>query len=249
MTSPDAAALPPASNEATGFFANLVDVYFAPGEAFARLLRKPAFLVPLALHVALSLGFTAIWVQKTDFRAFMKARMEESPRASRLPPEQMNQIVNRQAGVMAPFAWAGGALGPPVVVFALGGLFLFVFRFFYASDLSYRQALMIVATTFAAIALLTTPLMLAVLLLKDDWTIPPQEALQANLTLLLDKAATARPLFALASSLDLISFWMIFVLAAGFGAASKRPWSWALAGIAVPWALWVLGKVGLAFVF
>lgn len=249
MTSPEAAALPPASDERTGFFANLLDIYFAPAEAFSRLLKRPAFYVPLVLHVALSLGFTAIWVQKTDFRAFMKARIEESPRASQIPPDRMNEIVSRQAGVMAPFAWASGVLAPPLIVFALGGVFLFIFRFFYASELSYPQALTVVASTFAAIALVTTPLMLGVLLLKDDWTIPPQEALQANLTLLLDKAATAKPLHALASSLDLISFWMIFVLAAGFGAASKRPWSWALAGVAVPWALFVLGKVGLAFVF
>lgn len=247
MESPESAPPPPAAE--SGFFANLFDIYFAPGEAFARMLRRPGFLVPLALHVALSLGFTAVWVQKTDFRAFMKARIEESPRAARIPPEQMEQIVSQQARVMAPFAWASGLLAPPILVFVLSGVFLFVFRFFYASELTFKQALAIVASGFAAFALLTTPLLLGVLFLKDDWTIPPQEAFQANATLLLEKSETAKPLYALLGSLDLLSFWLIFVLASGFAAASRRSWSWALAGIAVPWALYVLAKVGFAFAF
>ena len=43
--------------------------------------------------------------------------------------------------------------------------------------------------------------------------------------------------------------WLIFVLASGFAARSKKSWSWALAGIAVPWALWVAGKVALSSFF
>src|SRR5262245_7540964 len=113
----------------TGFFANLIDLYFSPAEGFGRVLRKPAFYVPLALHIAIGLAFTAVWVQKADFKAFMKARIEESPRASQIPPERMEEIVNRQAQMMPVMAWGGGVLGPPIAAFVLGGIFLFVFRF------------------------------------------------------------------------------------------------------------------------
>lgn len=245
------AALPPPAEpmHPTGFFANLIDLYFAPADAFANLLRKPSFLTPLVLHVALSLAFTGIWLQKVDAKAFFKARIEESGRADRIPSEQMEQILSRQAGFLAPLSWVSGTIAPPILVLALGGILLFVYRFFYAAETTYAQSLAIVASSFAAVALLTTPLMLGVLSLKDDWTIAPQEALQANVTLFLERQATAKPLWALAGSLDLFSFWLIFVLASGFGAASKRNWSWALAGIAVPWALFVACKVGLAFVF
>jgi hypothetical protein len=121
-----------------------------------------------------------------------------------------------------------------------------VFRFFYASDLSFKQSLTVVTASFATLALLTTPLLLSVLALKDDWTIPPQEALQANVTLFLDKQAAPKWLWAVGSSLDLFSFWLIFLLAAGFAAASKRGWTWALPGVVVPWALFVIGKVALS---
>ena len=248
----DSSGAPPAPAEPqrpSGFFANLIDLYFSPAEAFANLLRRPSFVVPMLLHVALSVAFTGIWLQKVDAKAFFKARIEESPRGAQLPADRVEMIAGRQAGMLAPFSWAAGALAPPIVSFALGGLFLFVFRFFSGSDVNYKQAVTIVSSTFAAVGLLTTPLMLGVLALKDDWTIPPQEALQANATLFLDRQATARWLWTLAGSLDLISFWMMFLLATGFAAASRRGWSWALAGVVVPWALFVIGKMGLAFVF
>ena len=174
--------------------------------------------------------------------AFFAARMQESGRSASIPADRMEQI-EKWTRVTT---WVSGALAPPIIVFALGGLFLFVYRFFYASELRYAQSLTIVASSFAAFALITTPLLLGVLALKDDWTIPPQEALQANLTLFLERQTTAKPLWALASSLDLFSFWLMFVLASGFGAAGKRNWSWAAAGIAVPWALYVIIKVGWA---
>lgn len=242
----DSAIAPPPPAEPqkpAGFFANLIDLYFAPADAFANLLRKPSFHVPLLLHVVLSLTFTGIYLQKVDMGAFFVARMEESGRAGSIPAERMEQI---EKWTRVSF-WAIGALLPPILVFALGGLFLFVYRFFYASEVNYAQSLAIVASTFAAFALLLTPLMLSVLALKDDWTIQPHEALQANPTLFLERQTTAKALWALAGSLDLFSFWQIFVLASGFGVASKRSWSSALAGIGVPWALLVMIKVGWAF--
>ena len=248
----DLSAAPPAVAEPqkpTGFFANLIDLYFSPAEAFANLLRKPVFWVPIAIHIALSVAFTGIWLQKVDAKAFIKARIEESPRGAQLPPEQVELAASRQASVIAPFSWASGVLAPPILSLVLGGIFLFVFRFFYGSDVNFKQALTVVSSTFATVALLTTPLMLGVLALKGDWNIPPQEALQANVTLFLDKASAPKWLWALGGSLDLFSFWLMFLLATGFGAASKRGWSWAIAGIAAPWALFVIAKVVLAVVF
>jgi hypothetical protein len=237
------AARPPAAEpqRPSGFFANLIDLYFAPAAAFANLLRKPNFLAPLLLHLALSLAFTGIWLQKVDLPGFFAARMQESGRTASIPAERMEQIEKWTRGS----SWGFAVLVPLIVAFGLGGLFLFVFRFFYASEVSYPQSVTIVASSFAAVALLTTPLMLGVLALKGDWTIQPQDALQANLTLLLERQATAKWLWALCSSLDLFSFWLLSLLASGFGAASKRSWTWALPGVVVPWALYVCAKVAL----
>ena len=49
-----------------------------------------------------------------------------------------------------------------------------------------------------------------------------------------------------AESLDLFTAWFMFLLASGFGVAIRKPTSGALWGVVIPWAVYVLGKVGLA---
>ena len=166
-----------------------------------------------------------------------------------IPPDRRDEIIGRQAGMMNTFGWAGAVAGPLVVALLVSAVMHFVFRFFYASETTFRQGLTIVTSSFAAIALVTTPLLLAVFALKGDWNINPQEAIQANLTLLFDKESLAKPLWSLAGSLDVFSFWGIFLLAAGYGAAAKRGAGWAAAGVVVPWVLYVLAKAGLAAIF
>ena len=150
---------------------------------------------------------------------------------------------------MPTIGWVSAVVAPLAVALVVAGILHFVFRFFYASETTFRQGLTIVTSSFAAVALVTTPLLLAVFALKGDWNINPQEAIQANLTLLFEKESLAKPLWSLAGSLDLFSFWGIFLLAAGYGAAAKRGAGWAAAGVLVPWALYVLGKAGLAALF
>jgi len=241
-----AAPAPAEPQKPSGFFANLIDLYFAPAEGFANLLRKPNFLVPLVLQVVLGAAFAAIWLQKVDKVEFMRAQMEQSPRWERVPVEQRAAILERQAGAIPPFTWGFALLGGPLMTAILAAIFLFIFRFFYASDVDFKRALTIVASALVAVGLVATPLMLGVLAMKGDWSIDPNEALQANPSIFLDKQTAAKPLWALATSLDLFMFWRLFLLAAGFGAAAKRNWSWALPGILVPWALMVAVKVGLS---
>jgi Yip1 domain len=232
-----------------GFFQNLIDVYFAPREAFTRVVRSPRVLVPLVVYVVLVLGFTGVWMQKMDAREFMKTQIEESGRADKIPADQREAIIEQQARFMPIYAWVLGPVGIAVTLLVIAGALLFIFRFFYSSEVVFKQAFAIVTWTFFAVGLVTTPLLLLVLQMKGDWNINPQEAIQANLGLLLDRSAAAKPLWALLSSIDVFSLWMIFLLAVGFGVASKKTTGSALWGVAIPWGVFVLCKVGWAALF
>jgi hypothetical protein len=241
--------VPVAPESGGGFFQNLIDVYFSPREAFTRIVRSPRILLPLLGYVVLVLGFTGIWMQKMDAREFMKVQIEESGRADKIPAEQREAIIEQQAKWMPIFAWVMGPVGIAVTLLVIAGVLMFVYRFFYSSEVTFKQAFAIVTWIFFAVSLLTTPLMLLVLQLKGDWNVAPQEAIQANLGLLLDKSTAAKPLWALLSSIDLFSLWMVFLLAVGFGVASKKTTGSAIWGVAIPWILIVLGKVGWAAMF
>lgn len=232
-----------------GFFQNLIDVYFSPREAFTRIVSQPRVLIPLVVYVILVLGFTGVWMQKMDPVEFMKIQIEESGRADRIPPEQREGIIEQQAKMMPIFAWVVGPVGIGVMLLVIAGALLFVYRFFYAAEVGFKQAFAIVTWVFLAVGLITTPVTLAVMSLKGDWNINPQEAVQANLGLLLDKSTAAKPLWALLTSIDVFSLWMVFLLAVGFGVASRKATGSAIWGVAVPWVIIVLVKVGWSALF
>jgi hypothetical protein len=250
MSEPQASALPPTAPEKPGgFFQNLVDMYFAPREAFARIVKRPAFLLPLASYVVLVLGFTGVWMSRMDPAEFMKVQLEESGQADRMTAEQRQQVIEQQSRMMPVFGWVGSIVGTAVMLLLVSGVLLFTYRFFYAAEVTFRQSFAIVSWVFFAVGLVTTPLLLLILQLKGDWNVNPQDALQANLGLLLDKSTAAKPLWALFTSIDLFSLWMVFLLAVGFAVASRKTTGSAIWGVAIPWILIVLVKVGWNAIF
>lgn len=232
-----------------GFFQNLIDVYFAPREAFTRIVRRPSFWLPLVGWLALSIGFATVWMNRMDPREFMKNTLEEQGQWDKIPADQREQILETSAGRMKTFGMIGPALAPPVMLLITAGVLLGIYRFFYASEVTFKQALAICAWTSFAVALLTTPLLLLVMNLKGDWNLNPQNVIQASPAAFVDKEAVAKPLYALLSSIDLFSIWTVFLLAVGFAVASRRKTSAALWGVAVPWLFIVLWKVGWAAIF
>jgi hypothetical protein len=232
-----------------GFFGNLVDVYFSPREAFARIAGKPSFLLPLVGYLVLAIGFAAVWMNRVDAREFVKTQLEESGQWDKIPGEQRESILDSAAGRMKTFGLAGPVVFTPLILLVVSAALMFVFRFFYGSEVVFKQAFAIVTWCFFALALITTPLLFLVLQLKGDWNLNPQDVVQANLSLLLDKSTAAKPLWALLSSIDLFNLWLVVLLAVGFGVASRRSTGSALWGVAIPWLLIVLVKVGWAALF
>jgi len=227
------------SQGSPGFLSNLFGLYFGPKEAFSSIVRKPTFWVPLILFIALQLAFTAVWLSKMDMMEFLRNQAEASGRPFQAPPPQA-------MGFVRGTFWAIALLAGPIFMALAAAVYLFIFRFFFASEVTFKQAMAIVSHTFMATGLVSTPLMLLVFALKGDWNVAPQELLQANPTAFFDKEAVAKPLWALLSSLDLFSFWTLFLLAVGFGVATKRATGSAFWGVAIPWIIIVAVKVVFA---
>jgi hypothetical protein len=229
--------------------AALANLYFAPREAFQALLVRPRFWIPLAAFMALNVAFNAVWLHKVEPREFMRTQIEESGRADKIPPDQLEGLLDAQAGMFHVFAWISPLVIVPLGLLAIAGLYLFVFRFLFGGDVTFSQSAAGVAWSVLAVGLITTPLTLLVMALKGDWNVDPRTALQANVSVFLDRAATPKPLYSLAESLDLFSFWILGLLAAGYGVANRKTTAWAVGGVVGAWAIYVLGKVGLAAVF
>jgi len=223
---------------------------FSPREEFPSILARPRFWVPLVCWMALGIAFTAFWLQKVDAREFMRGQIVQSGRADKMAPGQMERVLDTQAGFFKPISWASALLAPPIIILIVAAVLLFVFRFFYAGDVTFAQALSVTAWSYFTTALVTTPLLLLVMFLKGDWNVSPQDALQANPAMFLDRMTTSKPLYALASSFDLFSLWIMWLLSSGYGVATRRSTLSAAVGVVSAWALlYVLGKVVLAAIF
>jgi len=232
----------------TGFLATLVDLWFEPGQAFEGIVRRPRVWVPLLAHLALVGLFTGIWWQKVDPGDFVKTQLVEQGRWDKMPPEARERIASGSGGgffgtMVAAGTLFGGLLFPLLVAATL----LFVFRFFYASDVVFPKALAITAWSFLATGLVSVPLMLLVMHLKDEWNLPPPDVFQAGPALLVERGDTARWLWVVLQGFDFFSLWTVTLLALGFAVAGgRRSVGSAFWGVFVPWLLLVLGRAALA---
>lgn len=243
-----ASPVPPEPVASSSFFQNLIDLYFAPREAFGRIVREARWLLPFVGFVLVTLGFVLIWISKMDAMQFARTTLEESAFWDKIPVEQRAQVIEQTAGRMK-YAWINGLVGGTVWLLIVSLVLMFVFRFFYSAEIRFKQSFSIVTWVFFATSLVTTPLTMVVLALKNDWNLNPQEVLQANLSLLLDKSTAAKTLWALLSSIDLVSIWIVVLLAVGFGVAARKSTGAALWAVGTLWALLVLAKVGFAAIF
>ena len=252
--SPSVEPLPPAvgappGEASPGFFARLVGLYVAPIETFRGIAAHPTFLAPLLAIILMNSAFTFVWLRKADHAEVARAQMEDAGVFDRVPPEKHAEIVERQVRLMPTFAWLGPTVILPVMLAVLAGLFLFVYRFFYESETTFQQSLAVMVWAHLTFYLLATVLLVLVLTLKGEWSVDPRNVIQASPAALVEKSAVPKPVHSLLDSLDLMSFWLIFLLSAGYAAASRRSVGSAAAGVVALWGIYVLLKVALAAVF
>jgi hypothetical protein len=231
------------SGPAPGLVASVMDVFLSPRDAFAGILRKPGFWVPLLCIMVMNIVFTGIWLRKVDPGEFMKAQMVESGQWDKIPAENRQNILDTQGKFFPIFAWVGGLLAPPIILFVMAGVLLFIYRFFYAGQVTFKQSASLVVYVSLAYSVLVIPLMLLIMFLKGDWNLNPQEVIQANPTLFLERENVSKALWAFAGSLDLVVLWQVWLLATAFAVATGRKTSSALWGVIIPWALIVAIKV------
>jgi hypothetical protein len=248
-TSAPTVAAAPTAEPPLGALDTLVGLYTAPTATFRSIAARPSFWLPFIGVILVNLAFTFVWLRKADPVELSRAQMEEAGVFDRIPADQQATVVQRQARMLPIFAWLGPTVFGPIGFLALAAAFLFVYRFFYASETTFRQSLAVVSWSLFAVALVATPLTVLILSLRGEWSVDPRTVIQANVAGFFEKGALAKPLHALLDAIDLFSAWIIFLLAAGYAATARRSVGSAAVGVLVLWAIYVALKVGLAAIF
>ena len=125
-----------------------------------------------------------IWPPHMDAIQFVRNQQEAAGKAVQLPPPQAAPIIKAFTAVVT-------LVAPPAVVLVIALALWGLFRLLYGADVSFKQSFTIVAWCFALIALVTIPLLLGAMALKDGWNDDPGLALAANATLFLDRESAS----------------------------------------------------------
>ncbi|MBE0660254.1 MAG: YIP1 family protein [Bryobacteraceae bacterium] len=227
----------------------LTGVFHSPGAVFGDIAKYGKWIIPLLIMVVISLGVVAAIQSRVPVDLMIAKIMETNERMQQMSAEQRDAVIAQQTKIIPIGMYAGALLGSAVILFIAAGALLFIFNLLMDGKLKYKNALNIYSYAMLPPGIVGSLVMMLVLYLKapDEIDIQNPLAFNAGAFLPVTSAAWLRSMM---GSLDLFTFWTIFLLAVGFARAiPKMTTGRAFGAILIPWFLWVLVKTGWAAMF
>ena len=230
-------------------FGRVLGIFFSPKATFEDIVRKPSWVLPILLTTLLSIISVTALNQRMNWREYIVQQIEKSPRAAQLSADQKQQQAETGAKFTVGIVYASGFLVPICFALIVGLVMWGAYNLLVGAGAKFSQAFSIVAHA-GLVGIVSTPLFLLVLFLKPPGTMDPENPLATNLAALLSED-TAKWLVALCKSFDVFAFWTLILIAIGFSAVNPRKLKGAKSfTIAFSvWAVYVLCRVGWAFIF
>ena len=260
---------PPQEPARIGWAGRLIGTLFSPGETFEDVNRKPTWLAPFIISVAITLAGSAFfeWRVKPNWDKFFQTMIEKrlGQPLKELPPERQAQI-QKQLEWQKMFAKTD--FSSPLLILISVGKFVIshIFAFlipagvfalglmFMQAKTTFKKILSVVAWSWCATTLVSIIVTVAALMVRDseslkDFNLNDTAGIvPTNLAVILP-SGTAPFLNSIAGSLDIFTIWYLILLAIGFaaiaGAKNFKPGKTATLVFGV-WVVWVLIKAGFA---
>jgi hypothetical protein len=224
-------------------------VLFSPQKTFEDIVRKPGWLVPIALVTLLSIAVSFGLNQRVNWREFIGQQIEKSPQGSQLSAEQKEQRIEASVKITPIFTYAIGVLGPIIGALVISLVMWGAYSLLGGISTNFGTAMAITSHAFMT-SLISSPIFLLVIYLKAPGTIDLENPVATNLAAVLPDDS-AKWLIALCKSLDVFTIWTLILLAIGFAVVNPKklkggkPYVIAFS----VWAAWVVCRVGWAFIF
>lgn len=204
----------PPSNESG--FARLVNVLLSPDEAFASIARRPDWLVPLLLFMAISLVSGYVFAHHVDFAAPVREQMEAQ---GKLTSDQINAQVKVISAFSKVFAYCSPLIA--VIVFLVAAAVLMLAYRMMAGEGDFRQYFSV--TLYAWVPqIIQSVIMTVILSLRSELTSAGDlpTLVRSNLAFLVDMHEH-QVLFSFLSSLDVFTIWSLVLMIIGFAHVSR----------------------------
>ncbi|HET9804917.1 MAG TPA: Yip1 family protein, partial [Candidatus Acidoferrum sp.] len=227
-------------------FGRIVGVFFSPKKTFEDVVQRPSWIAPVVLMSVLGLVVGFVMNQKINWRDVASKRIEESPRAAQLSPEQKEQQLNVSEKISRPIAYGIGLFGPILAVVIVGGVMLLAYNLLGGANANFKVSMAIVSHAYV-VTLISSLLFILVLYLREPGTIDLDNPVATNLGAFFPDG-TAKWLEKLGSAIDVFSFWVLYLIALGYSAFNPRKLKLGGSigiGLAV-WAAYEVCRVGIS---
>jgi len=228
----------------------LIQMFYDPGKVFDFVRERRAWIIALIANVIV---ITACQYYITDAIGagnITRHMLETSKFAANMPQEAKDKAIADadapQAKIRTPIFTAIGV----AVVYLISGLLFMAIAGASGGPIKFSQAMGAAAYgswPFAVIKSILQVIVVAIAAEKSD--LDPQHLLAFNAGALLDKASVSKPLYALASSIDILTFAGIALSAYGLAKVAKISFSKSLVGNILIWVVFTLLAVVAAMFF
>jgi hypothetical protein len=225
----------------------LFEVFYQPGKLFESLpQRRHVWIAPLLLGILLIVAITAITINSIGMREIMRQRLENSS----LTAEQMQQALARADSPAQAYAsYFAVALGLPISLLVIAGV-LTAFGMMTSKSPKFGDMFSMVVLSFVPYWLITTVMSLLILMLTSDKTsLDINNLVGTNVAAYVDRSSVSKGVYSLLSSLDILSFGLIGLLAYGFSKLTNASLFFGIAAIGSLWSFYVLLKMASSLVF
>jgi hypothetical protein len=234
---------------ALSFPERLMGIFISPGETLADVARKPGFWAPMIALVVGAVAVTETMLWKIGMERIVRMQIEQSGRASSMNPEDLEKAVSTGARIGGIIAHITGFVVVPLFLLVLAGLGLLIVNLILGARVKFKTAFSLISYA-NLVSLLGSVMAVALILFGDPDHFNSQNPVPANVGFFLNPTQVSKPLYAVASSADIFTVWMLILVAIGLSKGTEgkvKPLSIFVvyAGL---WILWVLAKVGLSMI-
>jgi hypothetical protein len=203
---------------------NLFRIFYAPGDVFAGIPERSRWQLPFFSVLALSCLTSALIIHSIGMDNLLRKQFQSQPRLVEQLGEEKIEAIIQQANTPARriSTYIGSIISISVVVLVVAAVLTGLLSLLGAGA-GFRKVFSVTAYSYFAYYLVSLALSAIVIFsIGDKDSIDVENLLQGHAGAFLDRATTNKALYSIASSVDIFSFGLLFLMALGLSRVSKR---------------------------
>ncbi|MFL6389609.1 MAG: YIP1 family protein [Terriglobales bacterium] len=198
----------------------LVNTFIAPSKTFTDIRRNASWWVPLLLISVFSISFFVMVDKKVGFEQVGRTMLANNKAIQQLDPAQQEQAYARTA-----IGLKVGEYAAPIFiliyVLIIAAVLMATFNFIMDAQVSFGQSMAIVMYGWLP-SIVSAILSIFALAFGDPEGFRMDNPVGTNPAHFMDPASTSKFLYAMLTSLDVISLWIVILIGIGFALNAKK---------------------------